>query len=210
MANYVSPNWTNNQAPALNATNLKLLTDTVAANQILEGSGNPSTSTVGTIGQQYRNTTSDNLFVCIAASGGTYTWIRSAATREVDITPANGSSNLITSGGVYTFSSPSSTVLYNTVENITGVTTSNTKTITCTDELNKYRAIALLFNSAQTGGGSMPVLLPYYLLQFSPRYQLVGGYIRLSRVSGQNSQIVILDVDSAFSAMYLRGIYGFM
>lgn len=210
MANYVSPNWTNNQAPALNATNLKLLTDTVAANQILEGSSNPTTSTAGTVGQQYRNTATGVLFVCIAASGGTYTWIQSAATRAVDVTPTSGSNNLITSGAVYTFASNSNTVLYSTVENITGVTTSNPKTITCNDELNKYRFISLLFNSSQSGGGSMPVILPYYLLQFSPRFQLVGGYIRLSRVSGQNAQVVILDVDSEFTAMYLRGIYGFM
>lgn len=210
MANYVSPNWTNNQAPALNATNLKLLTDTVAANQILEGSGNPTTSTVGTVGQQYRNTDNNSLYVCISASQGTYTWIQSAATRAVDVTPTSGSSNLITSGGVYASIVPSNTVLYSTVENISGVTTSNPKTITCNDELNKYRYVSLLFNSSQSGGGSMPVILPYYLLQFSPRFQLVGGYIRLNRVSGQNAQVVILDVDSAFTTMYLRGIYGHM
>lgn len=41
---------------------------------IISGAGAPTTSTVGTIGQLYEDTTNGKLYQCTSTSGGTYTW----------------------------------------------------------------------------------------------------------------------------------------
>lgn len=74
MSNYVSPTWVNNSAPKLNAANLQALTDCVERSQLLRGSGAPTTSTAGAIGQRYRDDTTGIVYVCKSESSGTYTW----------------------------------------------------------------------------------------------------------------------------------------
>lgn len=61
------------------------------ANQLLlSGSGDPTTSTVGTVGQTYKNTTSGALFRCTAAVGGVYTWINATTAAGISIVDAAG------------------------------------------------------------------------------------------------------------------------
>lgn len=45
-----------------------------AAPHALTGSGAPTTSTVGVVGQMYVNTTDGSIYACTAVSGSTYTW----------------------------------------------------------------------------------------------------------------------------------------
>ena len=41
---------------------------------VIKGSGTPTTSTVGTVGKLYEDTTNGDLYQCTAVSGSTYTW----------------------------------------------------------------------------------------------------------------------------------------
>lgn len=74
MSNYVSPTWVDNGPPKLSASNLQALTDCVADNQLLHGSGAPTTSTAGAIGQKYMDDDTGIVYVCTSESGGEYTW----------------------------------------------------------------------------------------------------------------------------------------
>lgn len=47
-------------------------------NIIIEGASNPTSATVGVVGQFYHNTTDDTFFRCTAVSSGSYTWHYSA------------------------------------------------------------------------------------------------------------------------------------
>lgn len=52
--------------------------DSNAQRKILEGAGAPTTSTVGTLGQHYYNTSATQPpyeYVCVGISGSTYTWL---------------------------------------------------------------------------------------------------------------------------------------
>lgn len=49
---------------------LKGLIDSIA----IRGAGAPTTSTVGTVGKLYEDTTNGKLYICTAVSGSTYTW----------------------------------------------------------------------------------------------------------------------------------------
>ena len=49
---------------------LKALIDGIA----ISGAGAPTTSTVGTVGRLYEDTTNGKLYICTAVSGSTYTW----------------------------------------------------------------------------------------------------------------------------------------
>jgi hypothetical protein len=46
----------------------------LGANQTITGSGAPSTSTVGAVGSRYINTSNGDEYICISASGSSYTW----------------------------------------------------------------------------------------------------------------------------------------
>ena len=74
--NYVAPNWTNDQAPKLNAGNMQDISDTLVAAQVISGSAAPTTSTVAVVGQYYADTstTPPTLYRCASVSGSTYTW----------------------------------------------------------------------------------------------------------------------------------------
>lgn len=48
--------------------------DAVMSDYIISGSGAPTTSTVGTVGLLYENTTNGKTYQCTAVSGSTYTW----------------------------------------------------------------------------------------------------------------------------------------
>ena len=43
-------------------------------NYVIKGAGAPTTSTVGTVGKLYEDTTNGDLYQCTAVSGSTYTW----------------------------------------------------------------------------------------------------------------------------------------
>lgn len=49
--------------------------DTLLPKNSLEGTSNPTTSTVGIVGQFYLNTTTKQLFQCSTVSGSVYTWV---------------------------------------------------------------------------------------------------------------------------------------
>lgn len=49
--------------------------NTAKQKDFLSGTSNPTTSTKGTVGQRYVNTSNGNWYVCTAVSGGSYTWV---------------------------------------------------------------------------------------------------------------------------------------
>lgn len=51
---------------------------TKVENIILDGTTAPSSSTVGVVGQFYKNTSDGTFYQCTNVSGGTYTWSPSA------------------------------------------------------------------------------------------------------------------------------------
>lgn len=57
----------------LSANQGKVLKDLIDS-LIIKGTGAPTTSTVGTVGQLYEDTTNGALYQCTAVSGSTYTW----------------------------------------------------------------------------------------------------------------------------------------
>lgn len=57
----------------LSANQGKVLKDLIDS-LIIKGSGAPTTSTVGTVGKLYEDTTNGDLYQCTAVSGSTYTW----------------------------------------------------------------------------------------------------------------------------------------
>lgn len=54
---------------------------------VITGAGAPTTSTTGTVGQLYEDTTNGKLYQCTAVSGGTYTWEEVGAGGGGSITP---------------------------------------------------------------------------------------------------------------------------
>ena len=63
---------TANDVP-LSANQGKVLKDLIDS-LIIKGAGAPTTSTVGTVGKLYEDTTNGDLYQCTAVSGSTYTW----------------------------------------------------------------------------------------------------------------------------------------
>lgn len=55
--------------------------------KVLSGAGAPTTSTIGTVGQLYEDTTNGKLYQCTSVSGGTYTWEEVGAGGGGSITP---------------------------------------------------------------------------------------------------------------------------
>ncbi len=55
--------------------NIKAVNEAVEDATTLTGAVDPSLSTVGVVGQQYLNTKTRRLFVCVKISGSTYTWV---------------------------------------------------------------------------------------------------------------------------------------
>lgn len=76
MAKYVSPTWENNRGPKLNAENLQKLTDALEDGQALSGSGAPTDSTVGAVGQRYLDTSAvpNAVYTCFGEENGVYLW----------------------------------------------------------------------------------------------------------------------------------------
>ena len=58
----------------LSANQGKALKDLIDS-LVIKNAGAPTTSTVGTVGKLYEDTTNGKLYICTAASGGTYTWV---------------------------------------------------------------------------------------------------------------------------------------
>ena len=55
----------------------KATTDTISASVsaiVISGAGAPTTSTTGTVGRLYEDTTNGKLYICTDTTGGTYTW----------------------------------------------------------------------------------------------------------------------------------------
>lgn len=78
--NYVAPAWQDYNPPPINDAELIAISDTVAGNQIIRGTGAPTSATVGKIGQRYADgsTSPNTIYQCISISGGTYTWQQDA------------------------------------------------------------------------------------------------------------------------------------
>ena len=64
---------------------------------VLSGAGAPTTSTTGTVGQLYEDTTNGKLYICTAVSGSTYTW------SEVGAGGGGGSSIITLTSADYNF-----------------------------------------------------------------------------------------------------------
>lgn len=71
---YVAPTWVNGGPPAVDAAEMQAISDAVEGAQMLSGAGNPTASTVAAVGQFYIRTDGGNLWQCIGATGGVYTW----------------------------------------------------------------------------------------------------------------------------------------
>lgn len=63
----------NDSSMPLSANQGKVLKDLIDS-LIIKGAGAPTTSTVGTVGKLYEDTTNGDLYQCTAVSGSTYTW----------------------------------------------------------------------------------------------------------------------------------------
>lgn len=80
--NYVSPEWHNDQGPAkINRSEMQAITDTIEKSQILTGDGAPTAETAGSVGQLYRDesTEPNTLYRCTDDSGGEYRWEEDSA-----------------------------------------------------------------------------------------------------------------------------------
>jgi hypothetical protein len=55
----------------------------ITGKPFLSGSGDPSSATVGTVGQRYVNTSSGNVFRCTAIAGSDYTWVQQGSTDDL-------------------------------------------------------------------------------------------------------------------------------
>lgn len=96
----------NNKQDILTAgDNIKIQNNVISAITpplTLIGSADPTTATVGKVGQFYLNTTTNKLFQCRVVSEGSYTW---GVPNEIvfDNTPTQNSQNAVTSGGVKSY-----------------------------------------------------------------------------------------------------------
>lgn len=78
-----SPDSITQEGTPFNVDWMNELEQGVADVSVLLGPSNPTTATVGAVGQQYVNVDTNQTFICIAISGASYTWIPvgSAATQ---------------------------------------------------------------------------------------------------------------------------------
>lgn len=76
---------------ALDARQGKILKDLIDS-LIIKGSGAPTTSTVGTVGKLYEDTTNGDLYQCTAVSGSTYTWEEIGSGGGVNVVQTTGTS----------------------------------------------------------------------------------------------------------------------
>lgn len=74
--NYVSPPWRDNVPPPIDETELQAISDTIVTSQILYGSGAPTTSTAGKVGQRYANTSTNpyTIYKLVSITSGSYNW----------------------------------------------------------------------------------------------------------------------------------------
>ena len=100
MANYTSPTWVNDSAPKLNAENLQALTDCVEKNQLLHGSGAPTTSLDGVVGQSYRDDDTGLVYQCLYDSGSTF-WGNTPNIEELIKSPVASGITLVSGGILY-------------------------------------------------------------------------------------------------------------
>lgn len=74
MSNYTAPTWQDNATPPINSEALTALCETVQNSQILTGDSDPASTTAGSLGQLYCNTSTNNIFLCTRSTPPTYTW----------------------------------------------------------------------------------------------------------------------------------------
>jgi hypothetical protein len=112
----------------------KIASAFLGANQTITGSGAPSTSTVGAVGSRYINTSNGDEYICISASGSSYTWKLNVKSVN-NISPASGGNVTLTAGdvGAYTKSETDSKV--------SSVTASTLGVYTKTETDNKISAV---------------------------------------------------------------------
>lgn len=67
----------------------------------LFGTGAPSTTTVGEIGQDYTNTSNGDKYHLVEISGNDYIWVKYQDELKFDDSPTPGSNNLLKSGAIY-------------------------------------------------------------------------------------------------------------
>lgn len=74
--NYVSPQWRDNVPPPIDDTELQAISDTIVTSQVLFGSGAPTTSTAGRVGQRYANTSTNpyTIYKLVSITSGSYNW----------------------------------------------------------------------------------------------------------------------------------------
>lgn len=67
---------------------------------VLQGTSDPTASTVGILGQSYINTKTNRIFYCTAVSAGSYTWAVSTFLPEIIVKAKSGATITITDGQV--------------------------------------------------------------------------------------------------------------
>ena len=75
----------------LSANQGKVLKDLIDS-LVISGAGAPTTSTVGTVGKLYEDTTNGDLYQCTAVSGSTYTWEEVGGGSGVNVVQTTGQS----------------------------------------------------------------------------------------------------------------------
>ena len=71
---YIIDNLTTNNASRVLSAAQGVALKSLINGLVISGAGAPTTSTVGTVGQLYEDTTNGDLYQCTAVSGSTYTW----------------------------------------------------------------------------------------------------------------------------------------
>ena len=90
--NYYIDNLTSTETnKGLSANQGKVLKDLINS-LIIKGAGAPTTSTVGTVGKLYEDTTNGDLYQCTAVSGSTYTWEQVGGGSSVNVVQSTGTS----------------------------------------------------------------------------------------------------------------------
>lgn len=74
MARYNNPGWKNNTSPPISKENLDAISNTLEKSQLLTGDTDPTSLTIGAVGQIYYNTTTEQNWQCVSADYGLYTW----------------------------------------------------------------------------------------------------------------------------------------
>lgn len=97
--NYVSPVWVDGGEPSIDQEELNDVTKTLEGSQTLLGTGDPTASTKGRLGQFYLREDGGNLWQCVGQSGGSYTWKNRDGQRpELRVLVGSGVTATLTNG----------------------------------------------------------------------------------------------------------------